>query len=146
MAYDWLNSGEGPVWVPALKGAEIAWKIPTLLLCRIAYQESHFQQEIIVGPPNKAGCVGLMQLNLEYYPNAGANTNQDIKDAAALLRQDFARFNDWQLAVASYDWGPGNVHKWLAEGADPLKLPQETYNYLVDVREDVPIDGQIFTA
>lgn len=143
---DWLNEGQGPVWVPAIKGAEINWRIPALLLCRIAYQESRFREDIITGPPNSAGCIGLMQLNTAYYPNAGKDTNQDIKDAAALLRQDYTRFNDWQLAVAAYNWGPGNVHKWLLQGADPKGLPQETFNYVADVNTDVPIDGRIFTA
>lgn len=142
----WLDEGDGPVWVPVLKVAEAQWKIPELLLCRIAYQESRFRHDIIVGGPNPENCIGLMQLNRTYYPNAGPDPSKDIQDAAQLLRSDYTRFNDWQLAVASYDWGPGNVHKWLANGGDPKALPQETLNYVADVNTDVPIDGQILTA
>lgn len=143
---EWLNEGEGPVWVPALKGAEVSYQIPPLLLCRIAYQESHFRHDVITGGPNAAGCIGLMQLNTAYYPNAGQNTNQDIRDAAALLRQDYCRFNDWQLAVCSYNWGPGNVHKWITQGSDFMQMPLETRNYLSDVNTDVSIQGSILTA
>lgn len=33
-------------------------------------------------------------------------------------------------AAAAYNWGPGNVDRWIAAGADFDKLPKETQNYL----------------
>lgn len=37
---------------------------------------------------------------------------------------------DLPTALAAYNWGPGKVNKWRAEGADPAKLPQETRSYI----------------
>jgi hypothetical protein len=34
------------------------------------------------------------------------------------------------LALASYNWGPGNVSKWLSRGANMYSMPAETYNYI----------------
>ena len=33
-------------------------------------------------------------------------------------------------AAAAYNWGSGNVDKWLAQGADPARLPKETKGYI----------------
>ena len=54
------------------------------------------------------------------------------------LEQLYAQFNDWQLALAAYNWGPGNVQRaqrrnqQLRRGTDyaSLKLPAETRNYV----------------
>jgi soluble lytic murein transglycosylase-like protein len=35
-----------------------------------------------------------------------------------------------EYALAAYNWGPGNTDKWIAQGADPAKLPAETRNYI----------------
>jgi hypothetical protein len=40
---------------------------------------------------------------------------------------------DKRLAAAAYNWGPSNVDEWVASGADPAKLPDETRNYLEKV-------------
>lgn len=38
-------------------------------------------------------------------------------------------------ALVAYNWGPANADKWLAEGADPSKLPEETQGYLARVQQ-----------
>lgn len=37
------------------------------------------------------------------------------------------------LALAAYNWGPNNVNKWLAAGADPAMMPKETVDYVNDL-------------
>jgi len=37
-------------------------------------------------------------------------------------------------ALAAYNYGPANTDKWIANGADPKQLPQETQDYLVKVK------------
>lgn len=46
-----------------------------------------------------------------------------------------ARGGDLSLALADYNWGMGNVDRWLAAGGDPTKVPQETQNYVRRVME-----------
>ena len=40
------------------------------------------------------------------------------------------KYRDPKLAAIAYNMGPGNTDKWLASGADPSRLPQETRGYV----------------
>jgi len=54
------------------------------------------------------------------------------------LQQLYTQFNDWQLALAAYNWGPGNVQRAIAYNQkhgrpidyDSLRMPEETRNYV----------------
>jgi membrane-bound lytic murein transglycosylase D len=54
------------------------------------------------------------------------------------LQKLYGDFGDWQLALAGYNWGEGNVAKAIAQNAKKglpgdyasLKMPDETRNYL----------------
>lgn len=48
----------------------------------------------------------------------------------------YSRYGDETAALAAYNWGPGNVDKWLKSGADPKKLPKETRDYIGKVTGD----------
>jgi hypothetical protein len=37
-------------------------------------------------------------------------------------------------ALAAYNWGPGNVDKWLRRGGDPSELPRETRAYIPKIK------------
>lgn len=37
------------------------------------------------------------------------------------------------LALMAYNWGPGNTDEWLAKGANPEKVPDETRKYLAKI-------------
>ena len=58
--------------------------------------------------------------------------------ALSYLQKLYGDFNDWQLALAAYNWGEGNVAKAVAKNqaksrpADyaAIKMPDETRNYL----------------
>lgn len=45
----------------------------------------------------------------------------------------YRRYGDQAVALAAYNWGPGNVDKWIKSGADPKKLPAETRSYISKV-------------
>lgn len=53
------------------------------------------------------------------------------------LKAMLDKYGDRDHALAAYNWGPGKVDKWLAQGADPAKLPEETRNYLVKVNKQL---------
>lgn len=48
------------------------------------------------------------------------------------------RYGDTDTALAAYNWGPGNVDKWIAAGGDPNALPAETQNYIAKVKSRLP--------
>lgn len=52
-------------------------------------------------------------------------------DYLASLKQKFGGRDD--LALMAYNWGEGNVQKWVASGADPTKIPAETRNYVATI-------------
>ena len=42
----------------------------------------------------------------------------------------YSRYKDPKLAMIAYNMGPGATDTWLADGADPRKLPKETQGYI----------------
>lgn len=50
--------------------------------------------------------------------------------AARLLKQLYETYNDWSLAIAAYNCGPGNVNKALRRAGNPNADFWEIYRYL----------------
>jgi soluble lytic murein transglycosylase-like protein len=144
----WQNVGQGPVWVPVINQAESAAGIPTNLLARMAYTESHFRPDIIDGTtPSSAGALGIMQLMPQYFSTvqvATPFTTQDTVDQITQAAQELARlygvFSDWTLAVAAYNAGQGTVSNYIAGTGT---LPAETEAYVAGVIADVPVPGAL---
>lgn len=93
------------------------------------------------GNPNavsSAGATGLMQLmpGTAANPGFGVTPAQDgspqenVRVGSQYLGALTQKYGSEPLAAAAYNWGPGNVDKWLAQGADPNALPQETAQYV----------------
>lgn len=137
----WKNAGDGPVWLPALNAAEIQFGIPTDLLARIAYQESHFRNDIITGATaSPAGALGIMQLMPQFFtsvrvarPFQQSDTLAQIQEAAQLLANDFATLQDWSQAVAAYNAGLGTIQKGNASAANAAGTAAYVAAILVDV-------------
>jgi soluble lytic murein transglycosylase-like protein len=135
---DWKQTPNAELYLPALAAAETANGIPPDLLARIAYQESHFRNDIVsCSMVSSDGCVGLMQLSPRFFPNAGEDWEADVTTAANYLISLYKRFNRWRYAVMAYDWGPTALHNWLQNDGP---VPIETQNYVRDVFADVPVD------
>jgi soluble lytic murein transglycosylase-like protein len=139
-----MSEGEGPIWVPVVNAAEVTYGIPSNLLARIAYQESHFRRDIIDGTTKSAaGAVGIMQLLPQFFPGAGADPTADINTAGGYLAKLYKDFTDWQLALAAYNWGPGSVQNWLNRSEPFSAMPTETQDYVVQITADVPVQGAL---
>jgi len=141
----WLDGGAQ--YLPLINGMESALKIPANLLARIAYQECSWRPEVINGTvKSPAGAVGMFQLMPQYFPNAGVSVAADCASAAGLLSSLYKRFGDWQLAIAAYNWGGGNVHHEMATDGVPelADMPAETQNYVRKIVADVPVPGVLF--
>lgn len=146
---NWRTEGDADMYVDVFHEAEKHYCLPTDLLFRIAYQESRFRQDIINGQTKSpVGAVGIMQLMPRYFPGAGHSIAVDINTAAAFLASLFRRFSDWQLAVAAYNWGGGNVHhEAIIDGGSKLShMPKETQDYVTEIFTDVPIPGILFNV
>ena len=84
------------------------------------------------GDPNAvspAGAQGVMQLMPATATSLGVNDPfdpvQNIDAGVRYLAQMLSRFTDPQLALAAYNWGPGNVSKH-----GYANWPSETVNYV----------------
>lgn len=137
----WKTSAQAQKYIPYIEGVEAQYGIPTDLLARMAYQESHFRDDIVSGATtSSAGAVGLFQLLPQYFPGAGQNWQADTITAAKYLLQLYNEFQDWTLAVAAYNDGPGNIQAYLAGSKS---LPTETQNYVAAVAADTGITGEL---
>lgn len=133
----WKQANNAQAYLPLLADAERRYHIPTDLLARMAYQESRFRDDIADGSTiSPAGAVGLMQMMPQFFPGPLTNPSFAVETAAQYLVQLYRQFGSWQLAAAAYNWGPGNVQKYLAGTAH---MPQETSNYVAQVFSDVRI-------
>ena len=62
----------------------------------------------------------------------------NIKYGAYYLQYLYARFGSWELALAAYNWGEGNLSSYISENGytegDYKKIPvKETRNYVKKV-------------
>ena len=118
---------------PIISAAGTKYNVDPDLLARQLYQESRFKNL----PPNKAGAAGVAQ----FIPETAKTYGVDVTDPASsingqahMMSDLHQRFNgNTGLALAGYNWGPTNVQRWLANGADPQKLPTETKNYVQNI-------------
>lgn len=141
---NWKTAKNAEQYFPLLRAAELKYSIPSDLLSRMAYQESHFRDDIVNGTrKSTAGAVGIMQIIPRFHPSidpgdaaaderAARNPAKAIDYAGKYLRQLYNQFHSWQLAVAAYNAGPGNVQK---HGGIPPFV--ETQQYVVSVFRDL---------
>lgn len=107
------------------------------------------------------GARGLMQLmpgtarELEAalgMPPGSTDSNPEANEKAGRVYMDqlLQKYRgDQSLALAAYNWGPGNVDRWIADGADPAKVPQETQSYVKGIlsgRDQTPNIAQTAAA
>lgn len=103
----------------------------------VEYWESGGKQ----GAVSPKGARGVMQLmpGTMRDPGYGVTPMRDDSEAEnrrvgqEYLDAMYRKYGDQATALAAYNWGPGNVDKWLKSGADPKKLPAETRKYISNV-------------
>jgi hypothetical protein len=99
---------------------------PTLLSA-LVYQESRYCTDAL----SPVGAIGLGQLMPGTAQDLGVDPYdpvQNLYGAASYLRTQWDTFEDWNLALAAYNAGPGAVIKY--QGIPPY---EETQNYVVSV-------------
>ncbi len=97
---------------------------------------------------SRAGATGLWQFMVPTAKGLGLEVNTIVDErrdpirssemAAKYLKQLYSIYNDWSLAIAAYNCGPGNVNKALRRAGEGKKnfwdiypfLPAETRSYV----------------
>jgi membrane-bound lytic murein transglycosylase D len=108
-----------------------------------AVAESGFQPQIVNGRSGAAGMwqfmpFGVYGLNRNGWYDERFDPEKSTHAYARYMKVLYAQLGDWYLAMAAYDWGPGNVQKAVERTgyADFWELyhrnalPQETKNYV----------------
>jgi len=100
---------------------------------------------------SRAGARGLMQVMPATAKEMGItdafDPEQNVRGGTKYLKKMLDTFNgDERLALMAYNWGPGNVKKWLAAGADPAKIPNETLRYVDFLLGSRPSDENQLTT
>ena len=104
-------------------------------------------KKLLEGPKTKYGTAkGEMQVLDDVMRRPGYGVKPAKKDTPEerarvgrdLLKAFSNKYKTTEAALAAYNWGPGNVNKWLARGGDFNELPKETRNYIAKVRGRMP--------
>lgn len=97
------------------------YNVPVTLVYAVIECESSFRENT----KSSAGACGLMQLmpvtyndvrewlDLDYTDDQIMDPEINIQCGTYYLSRMYRMFDDWELAVAAYNAGPGNVQKWL---------------------------------
>ena len=123
-----------------LLAAAAQYGVPSQVMLNVAQTESGGNQAAI-GPMTSSGeqAVGVMQLMPSTAIGLGVNPYDEVDNingGAMYLSQMYRQFGSWNLAVAAYNDGPGNIQQVLA---GTKTLPTETANYVQKVL-GVPFD------
>lgn len=80
------------------------------------------------------GTAHLFDLRVDYWMDERLDLERSTRAACRFLRKLYARYDDWYLAMAAYNWGPGRIDRAVARGARDYwsipKMPNETRNYV----------------
>ena len=83
---------------------------------------------------SKAGATGVMQLMPKTAKELGVKNINDpyenIHGGVRYLAQLEQKYKDPKLAAMAYNWGPGNVDRWLKRGKNERAVPKETRMYV----------------
>lgn len=93
--------------------------------------------------PQIDGPQGPMQVSAAAAVDSGGGDRFDLLEnrelGRAYLALLFRRYGNWPDAVTAYNWGPGNLDIWIAQGRPVVGLPLGVERY----RERVLRDGRI---
>lgn len=130
----WQPPARAAPYLSAIAAAEAREGIPQNMLARLIYQESRYREDIIRGEVvSSAGAQGIAQIVPRWHPDVNPlDPFASIDYAAKYLAQLYRQFGSWQLALAGYNWGPGNVRSKGFEAA-----PKETRDYVAQITGDI---------
>jgi hypothetical protein len=155
---DWLNEAESlfvePTPAPAKESVKVGKQnisiptgeefAPASLVKAVMKVESGGKQEAV----SAKGATGLMQLMPATAKELGVDpkdAQENVEGGSKYLQQMLNKYGSKELALAAYNWGPGNIDRAIkkvkAAGKkvtwqsvlDEVKVPKETRNYVSKV-------------
>ena len=107
--------------------------------------ESGHGSNLAMWRPELDGPQGPMQVSAAAALDVGGGDRFDIRQnrliGRAFLARLYQRYGNWPDAVAAYNWGPGHLDQWIANGRPADALPLETARYLLKVLRDALLLG-----
>lgn len=122
-------------YVQAIADTANRYGVDPRLAIEVATQESNLNPDAVSG----AGAMGLFQLMPATAAEMGVDDPfdplQNIDGGVRYLAQQLNRFGALDLALAAYNWGPGNLSKALAAYSGDWfhYAPRETQNYVTEI-------------
>jgi hypothetical protein len=118
-------------FMPMIQQQAQKYGLDPILLNRQLYQESGLNPNV---GTSSAGAQGIAQ----FIPGTAQRYGVNVRDPASSIEGAAHYMSDLTkqfggntgLALAGYNWGEGNVAKWIASGANPASMPAETRNYV----------------
>ncbi len=83
-----------------------------------------------------AGTARVFDLRVDYWVDERVHLELATYAAARYLRSLYMRYEDWYLALAAYNWGPGRVDRGIRRAGGKKdywtlpRMPAETRNYI----------------
>jgi soluble lytic murein transglycosylase-like protein len=127
-------------YAPLIQKAAAEHNIEPDLLTRLLKQESNFNPNAL----SSAGAMGVAQFMPGTAKRFGIDPTipeQAIPAAAKYVATNRELFGgNTGLALAGYNWGEGNVRKWMKAGANPNQMPAETRDFVAKITGK-PVEG-----
>lgn len=99
-------------------------------------ESGHVHVDPETGKPKVSGKGAVGRMGLEPGSFPGINVQDEQANLAAgrnELQRLYKQYKNWPDALIGYNWGEGNLKKWIAEGRPADALPAETKKYLQTV-------------
>jgi soluble lytic murein transglycosylase-like protein len=115
--------------IKLLINMERKYKMSSGILQNVAYEESRYNPNAI----SHKGALGIMQIHPKWHKNVNPyDPYEAIPYGAKYLHSLYERFGDWEIALAAWNWGQGNMSKYSFKQA-----PRETKNFVKNVLKNV---------
>jgi len=128
----WEPPQRSAPYIDKVREVEATHAMPENLMAALVTQESSWDPRA----KSSAGARGLTQLMPVHNVDTD-DTDASIEYGAEYLSGLKDQFGTWELALAAYNWGPGNLEKKGIE-----KAPKETRDYIKNIMGKVHMENQ----
>jgi len=134
----WTPPSAADDYLTLIREQETLNGLPHNLLARLLEQESDFDP---MAHNTRTDAQGMAQIVPRWHPTIHNpfDPNEAIPYAAKYLKRLYKNFGHWDLALAAYNWGWGNLNKLIGKyGNNGFEhMPEETRNYVTEILGDI---------